>query len=233
MGEHRRNLERPDEPQPRDVGRLEIGDVAPVERDPTAGRRDEFRQHVETGRLARAVRPDQRVDRPTLDAERNVADRAEITEALAEAFRDENIVHAHSRRSAERMRFPPMNAKVYQAAGAAVVKPKKATLRPRSDWPRSGSRRWSEAPAPLKFGRFDYPSVLRLCSRRSQSSAWRTMSSRLSRVGFQPSTLLARSALATMAAGSPARRPETTTGKSIPDTRLTTSTTSLTVSPCP
>ena len=152
MGEHRRNLERPDEPQPRNIGRLEISDVAPVERDPTAGRRDEFRQHVETGRLARAVRPDQRVDRPTLDAQRNVTDRAEITEALAKAFRDENIIHAHSRRSAERMRFPPMNAKVYQAAGAAVVKPKKATLRPRSNGPRPGSRRWSEAPAPLKFG---------------------------------------------------------------------------------
>ena len=106
MREHRRNLERADEPEPRDVGGLEIGDVAPVERDPTAGRRDEFRQHVETGGLARAVRPDQRVDRPALDAERNVADRAEIAEALAEAFRDENIVHAHSRRSAERMRFP-------------------------------------------------------------------------------------------------------------------------------
>jgi hypothetical protein len=38
-----------------------------------------------------------------------------------------------------------MNAKVYQAAGAAVVKPKKGTLRPRSNWPRDAGA--SPAPA--------------------------------------------------------------------------------------
>ena len=43
---------------------------------------------------------------PRSNAKGNIADRAEIPEALAEAFRDENIVHAHSRRPAERMRFP-------------------------------------------------------------------------------------------------------------------------------
>jgi hypothetical protein len=46
------------------------------------------------------------VNRPALNAEGDIADRAEITEALAKAFSDENIIHAHSRRSAERMRFP-------------------------------------------------------------------------------------------------------------------------------
>jgi hypothetical protein len=51
------------------------------------------------------------MDRPAPNAEGNIADRAEITEALAEAFRDENIVHTHSRRSAERIRFPPTKAK--------------------------------------------------------------------------------------------------------------------------
>jgi hypothetical protein len=50
------------------------------------------------------------VNRAALDAEGNLADRAEIAKALAEAFRDENVVHAHSRRPAKRMRFPPMKA---------------------------------------------------------------------------------------------------------------------------
>ena len=93
--------------------------------------RDEFRQHVEKGGLARAVRSDERVDRPAPNAEGNIADRAEIAEALAEAFRDENVVHAHSRRSAERMRFPPTKAKINQAAGAPLVKPKTAIARHR------------------------------------------------------------------------------------------------------
>src|SRR6185437_6707209 len=101
-----RNLKRADKPQPRHVGRLEIGDVAPVELDSSTRRRNEFRQHVETSGLASAIRPDERVDRPAADTEGNIADRAKIAEALAEAFGDENIVHAHSRRSAERMHSP-------------------------------------------------------------------------------------------------------------------------------
>src|SRR5580698_8585630 len=127
MRKHRRNLERAHKPQPRDIRRPEIGDVAPVERYSPTRRRDEFRQHVETGRLAGAVRADERVNRPALDAEGDVADRAEITEALAEAFRDENVVHAHSCRPADRMLFLP-NAKVYQAAAGALVKTKKAAF---------------------------------------------------------------------------------------------------------
>src|SRR5208283_3324500 len=91
---------------------------------------DEFRQHVETGGLAGPVRADKGVDRPTPDTKGNVNDRTEIAEALAEALGDENIVHAHSRRSAKRMRVPPFRLKANQAAGAPLVKPKKATARP-------------------------------------------------------------------------------------------------------
>jgi hypothetical protein len=65
------------------------------------------------------------VDRPAPNAEGNVADRPEIAEALAEAFRDENIVHSHSRRPAQRTRFPPMKAKANQAARAPLVKQKR------------------------------------------------------------------------------------------------------------
>ena len=80
---HRRDLERAHEAEPRDVRRPHRGDVAAVERDSPRGRRDEFGQHVEAGRFAGAVRADQGVDRSALDAQRHVADGAEIAEALA------------------------------------------------------------------------------------------------------------------------------------------------------
>ena len=125
MRKHRRDLERAHEAEPRDVRRPHRGDVAAVERDSPRGRRDEFGQHVEAGRFASAVRADQGVDRSALDAQRHVADGAEIAEALAEALGDENLVGAHCRRSPERMRFP-VEVAANQPVGAAVVKPQKA-----------------------------------------------------------------------------------------------------------
>src|SRR3984885_3915684 len=161
MRKYRRNLERADEPQPRHISRLQIGDVAPIEGDPPARRGDEFRQHVKKSGLARTVRSDEGMDRPTPNAEGNIADRAEIAEALAEAFSDENIVHTHSRRSAERMRFPPTKAKINQAAGAPLVKPKTATAQPASiatrslDATRESGPRAFSAAASLTLPSFD------------------------------------------------------------------------------
>src|SRR5574337_103193 len=91
------NLERADEPEPRDARRAHRGDVAPVERDPPGRRPDELGQHVEAGRLAGAVRPDQGVNRSALDPQEDVADGLEIAKALAEALGDENVVGSHSR----------------------------------------------------------------------------------------------------------------------------------------
>ncbi len=106
VGKNRRNLERAHEAETRHIGRPHRGDVAAVERDSPGARRDEFGQHIEAGRLAGAVRPNQGVNRPALDAQGDVADCAEIAEALAKALGDENVIRAHSRRSSERMRFP-------------------------------------------------------------------------------------------------------------------------------
>ena len=60
--EHRRDLEAAHQPEPRDLRRLHAGDVAPLERDRAARRRQELGQQVEAGRLAGAVRADQGVD---------------------------------------------------------------------------------------------------------------------------------------------------------------------------
>src|SRR5690349_25126760 len=93
--EHRGNLERANEPEPRDRRRTRPGDLAAVEEDLAARRRQEMREQVEAGRLAGAVRPDQRVNGPAADREIHVVDGDEALELLREAARFENVVVRH------------------------------------------------------------------------------------------------------------------------------------------
>ena len=69
MREHRRDLERAHEAEPRHVGGPEGGDVVAVEEDAAAGRAEELGQQIEAGGLAGAVRADQRMDRAAHDAQ--------------------------------------------------------------------------------------------------------------------------------------------------------------------
>ena len=96
MRKHRRDLERADEPHPRDRRRPRAGDVAPVVEDLAARGRQELREQVEAGRLAGAVRADQRVDRAAPDAQAHVLDRDEALELLGEPPCFENRVVGHA-----------------------------------------------------------------------------------------------------------------------------------------
>src|SRR5690606_2721572 len=79
------------------------GDVLALERDRAGRRLQEFRQQVEDGGLARAVRPDQRVDRAVMDVEIDILDRDEARKIAAQAAGGENrprsIVMRGDRRS--------------------------------------------------------------------------------------------------------------------------------------
>ncbi|MNT48544.1 hypothetical protein D3C72_1853280 [compost metagenome] len=61
--EHRGNLKRADHAPPRNLRWLFARDVDAVEQNGAGGRLQELGQQVEAGGLARAVRPDQGVDR--------------------------------------------------------------------------------------------------------------------------------------------------------------------------
>ena len=124
MRKHRRNLERADQPQTGDVGGPNRGDVAVVEEDAARGRPDEFGQHVEAGRLARAVGTDQGVDRAAPDPEVDVAHRREIAERLTQALGDKDVVLAHRRRPPARMTVRPrIVVPPTQDVVAVIVKP--------------------------------------------------------------------------------------------------------------
>ena len=94
--EHRRDLERAHEPHPGDCRRPRPGDFAPVVEDLPACGREEMREQVEAGRLAGAVRSDERMDRPAADRERHVLDGDEALELLGEPLRLEYRVGSHS-----------------------------------------------------------------------------------------------------------------------------------------
>src|SRR5208282_2941443 len=67
MRKYRRDLKRAAQPQPRNIGRLERRNVAAIEHDAPARRRQELGEEIETRRLAGAVRPDQGVDAAARD----------------------------------------------------------------------------------------------------------------------------------------------------------------------
>ncbi len=84
MRKNRRNLEGADQPHPRDPVRRRLGDVRAQKRDRTRRRLQEFGEQVEDGRLAGAVRADQRMDARVADVEIHVLHRHEGAEALRE-----------------------------------------------------------------------------------------------------------------------------------------------------
>ena len=67
--EHGGDLERAHQPKPGHFGWLQGGDVAAVENDAPARRAEELGQHIETRGLAGAVRTDQGMDGPALNAQ--------------------------------------------------------------------------------------------------------------------------------------------------------------------
>ena len=83
--ERRGDLERPHDAAARDLRRLLGRDVVVVVEDLAGGRDEELGEQVEDGRLARAVRADQRVDVAALDLQVHVIDRAESLEFLHES----------------------------------------------------------------------------------------------------------------------------------------------------
>ena len=90
MRKYRRDLERANQPHARHVGGRHRGDVLPLVQDFSGRRFEELGQKIETRRLAGTVRADQRVNAPTANLERNVADGEEARELLGQAFRFEN-----------------------------------------------------------------------------------------------------------------------------------------------
>src|SRR6266849_5459704 len=95
MGKDGGDLERPHHAAPGDLGGLEGGDVAAVVDDlPSAGV-EKLGQEIEDGRLARAVRTDQRVDRAAADLDVHPLHRAEAAELLGQTTGlEDDVVHA-------------------------------------------------------------------------------------------------------------------------------------------
>src|SRR5579875_3172334 len=67
-----------------DQGCAEAGDVLALELDRSGARRNDVREHVEEGRLARAVGPDDGADLAFAELERDVVDRSQAAVALGE-----------------------------------------------------------------------------------------------------------------------------------------------------
>ena len=86
MREHRRDLERAHQPEPRHVGRRQRRDVAALVDDAAAGRAQELGQQVEAGGLAGAVRSDQRMNGAAGNAQVHPVDRDEAGEFLGEVL---------------------------------------------------------------------------------------------------------------------------------------------------
>src|SRR6266404_764638 len=80
----------------RDSRRPRARDLAAVVEDLAASGREESREQVEAGRLARTVRPDQRMDRSALDMQIDAVDRDESLEFPGQSTRFENGVFSHA-----------------------------------------------------------------------------------------------------------------------------------------
>src|SRR5207253_9472639 len=87
MRKHRRNLERAHEPHPRDRGRTRPSDLATIEENAPARRREEMGKQIEARRFARAVRTYQRVDRPTPDRQIDIIDGHKALELFGQTLR--------------------------------------------------------------------------------------------------------------------------------------------------
>ena len=90
--EHRRDLERPHQAHASDCRRGGTGDVLAVELDAARGGRQKLGEQVETGRLARAVGPDQRMDSMAPDLQVDVLDGDEALEFLGQPLGFQNCL---------------------------------------------------------------------------------------------------------------------------------------------
>jgi hypothetical protein len=92
MRKDRRNLERPHHAAAGYVGGLEGGDVAAVVENLSGRGVEKLCQEVEDGRLAGAVRPDQRVDRAAADREIHPLHRGEAAELFGQTAGFEDYI---------------------------------------------------------------------------------------------------------------------------------------------
>ena len=86
------NLERSDDAAAGNVRRFVIGDVVTVEKNPTARGFEEFREQIETGRLACTVGADERMDVATPYAQVDAIHGHEVFELLHQVACFENAI---------------------------------------------------------------------------------------------------------------------------------------------
>src|SRR6266576_2420134 len=82
MRKHSRNLERAHKPHPCNRGRTRPSDLAAIEENAPARRREEMGKQIEARRLTGTIWTDQRVDRPTPDRQIDVLRSEEHTSEL-------------------------------------------------------------------------------------------------------------------------------------------------------
>ena len=90
----RGNLKRAHDAAPRNLRGFFTGDINAIEMDRARRRRVKMREQIEGRGLARAIGPDQRMDRAALDLEINVADGDEAFELFGEPTRFEDVFSA-------------------------------------------------------------------------------------------------------------------------------------------
>src|SRR5687768_14183983 len=97
MRKYRRDLERAHDAQPRDISRGHAGDVLTLVKDAAFGRRQEFGEEIEAGRLAGTVRTDKRMDGAARDAEVHAVHRDKTSKLLGEILcnKDRAITLGH------------------------------------------------------------------------------------------------------------------------------------------
>src|SRR4029450_2628452 len=95
MGDPPQDRKRADEAEPGDVSRMRCADLAALEPDAAAGRRQEVGQEIEAGRLAGAVGADERVDRAPAYPQPHALHREEAVKLLGEVLglQDDGVGH--------------------------------------------------------------------------------------------------------------------------------------------
>ena len=99
--------------------------------DSAARRRQKFREQVEAGSLACAVRPDERVNRAALNFEIHIADGDKAREFFRQIFRFENvfITHTTPTRPCPYLRSVPARLQPNFCASSADIPPQASFVR--------------------------------------------------------------------------------------------------------
>src|SRR6266481_3051517 len=90
MREYRRNLKRAHQPETRDVGRRQRGDIPPFIQNLAGRRLQELGQQVEPRGFSGPVWPNQRMNAPTSDPKADIENSEEACELLRQSLRFEN-----------------------------------------------------------------------------------------------------------------------------------------------